>query len=448
MVRLRRPARRARLPNPDLRLPRILPRRRRGLFRWDKDISAIWQDVGGAVGFLRTEGVRRIGLVGASMGGTASLVYASESGVDIDAVVTLSAPDAIEGLTAGPDVLQTVSAAKLFLAGNGDGNAAATAQAFYNESAQPKRVEILTTADHGTDILEGNQAEIAQNLIVGWLAQHVPVDMSRPIVFLTDYGMADEFVGVCHGVMLRIAPDVRVIDLTHSIPRQDVMHGALTLGRATSYLPEDAVYVAVVDPGVGSGRGSIAVRAASGALLVGPDNGVLSLAWEALGGAEDAVEITSDDVVLQPVSRTFHGRDVFAPAAAHLAVGMPLAALGSALDVDRLHVLELPGPMVAVGSDRRPRDRRRRVRQRAVERRAGRPRGGRHRTDADGPRPKRSPRRHLRGRSPRSDGGDHRLAATAGAGRQPGERRRDARPVGRQDRRPRVAAGRPVRARR
>jgi hypothetical protein len=109
------------------------------------------------------------------MGGTASLVYASESGVGIDAVVTLSAPDAIEGLTAGPDVLQSVSSAKLFLAGNGDGNASATAQAFYNESAQPKRVEILTTADHGTDILEGNQAEIAQNLIVGWLTQHVPV---------------------------------------------------------------------------------------------------------------------------------------------------------------------------------------------------------------------------------------------------------------------------------
>ena len=110
--------------------------------------------------------------------------------------------------------------------------------------------------------------------------------MTRPIVFLTDYGMADEFVGVCHGVMLRIAPDARVVDLTHSIPRQDVMRGALTLGRATSYMPADAVYVAVVDPGVGSGRGSIAVRAASGAFLVGPDNGLLSLAWEALGGAE------------------------------------------------------------------------------------------------------------------------------------------------------------------
>jgi S-adenosylmethionine hydrolase len=174
--------------------------------------------------------------------------------------------------------------------------------------------------------------------------------MSRPIVFLTDYGMADEFVGVCHGVMLRIAPDARVVDLTHSIPRQNVMHGALTLGRATSYMPGDTVYVAVVDPGVGSGRGSIAVRAASDALLVGPDNGLLSLAWEALGGAEAAVEITSADVVLQPVSRTFHGRDVFAPAAAHLAAGMPLADLGPPLEVDQLHVLELPGPMVAAGA--------------------------------------------------------------------------------------------------
>ena len=140
-----------------------------------KDISAIWQDVAGAVGFLRTEGVRRIGLVGASMGGTASLIYASQSGSDIDAVVTLSAPAAIEGLTAGPDVLQTVGAAKLFLAGNVDGNAAATAQAFFAETLQPKRVEILTTADHGTDILEGNQAENARTLITNWLEQHVSV---------------------------------------------------------------------------------------------------------------------------------------------------------------------------------------------------------------------------------------------------------------------------------
>jgi S-adenosylmethionine hydrolase len=174
--------------------------------------------------------------------------------------------------------------------------------------------------------------------------------MSRPIVFLTDYGMVDEFVGVCHGVMLTIAPDARIVDLTHAIPRQDVMRGALTLGRATSYMPGDAVYVAVVDPGVGSERRSIAVRAASGALLVGPDNGLLSLAWEALGGAREAVEVTSDRVVLQPVSRTFHGRDVFAPAGAHLAAEMPLADLGPPLVVEQLHVLELPGPMVAAGA--------------------------------------------------------------------------------------------------
>jgi pimeloyl-ACP methyl ester carboxylesterase len=146
-----------------------------GCSEGNKDISAIWQDVAGAVGVLRTEGVRRIGLVGASMGGTASLVFASQSGDGIDAIVTLSAPNAIEGLTAGPDVLQTVDAAKLFLAGNADANAAETAQALYDESILPKRVEILTTADHGTDILEGSQAEIARNFILGWLGQHVPV---------------------------------------------------------------------------------------------------------------------------------------------------------------------------------------------------------------------------------------------------------------------------------
>lgn len=174
--------------------------------------------------------------------------------------------------------------------------------------------------------------------------------MTRPIVFLTDYGITDEFVGVCHGVMMRIAPDAHVVDLTHAVPRQDVLRGALTLGRATAYMPAEAVYIAVVDPGVGSERRSIAVRAASGAFLVGPDNGLLSLAWEALGGATGAVEITSDAIVLQPVSRTFHGRDVFAPAAAHLAAGAVLDELGPQLVSDELHMLELPGPMVATGA--------------------------------------------------------------------------------------------------
>jgi S-adenosyl-L-methionine hydrolase (adenosine-forming) len=154
--------------------------------------------------------------------------------------------------------------------------------------------------------------------------------MSRPVVFMTDYGRTDEFVGVCHGVMASIVPDVHVIDLTHNVPRQDVMRGALILGRATKFMPDDAVYVAVVDPGVGSERRSIAVRAATGAFLVGPDNGVLSPAWAALGGAEAAASIEDSRVMLFPVSKTFHGRDVFAPAAAHLAAGATLDALGPA----------------------------------------------------------------------------------------------------------------------
>jgi len=174
--------------------------------------------------------------------------------------------------------------------------------------------------------------------------------MTRPIVFLTDYGLSDEFVGICHGVIARISPGTRIIDLTHAIPRQDVMSGALTLGRATRYMPADAVYLAVVDPGVGSDRRSIALRAASGALLVGPDNGVLSLAWDALGGTDTVVEVTAPDVVLHPVSKTFHGRDVFAPAAAHLSAGMPLEGLGPAVDGSGLRTLEIAVPMVARGA--------------------------------------------------------------------------------------------------
>ena len=173
--------------------------------------------------------------------------------------------------------------------------------------------------------------------------------MIRPIVFLTDYGRSDGFVGICHGVMARIAPDARVIDLTHSVPRQDVLRGAVELARSMPYMPTDAVYVAVVDPGVGSDRGAIAT-AAGAALLVGPDNGLLSLAWEELGGVESAVEIQNPRVVLAPVSRTFHGRDIFAPAAAHLAAGMPLEDLGPAVDPDTLVRLDVPGPMVAEGA--------------------------------------------------------------------------------------------------
>ncbi|HET9673065.1 MAG TPA: SAM-dependent chlorinase/fluorinase [Actinomycetota bacterium] len=173
--------------------------------------------------------------------------------------------------------------------------------------------------------------------------------MTRPIVFLTDYGLSDPWVGICHGVMFRIVPDAHVIDLTHAVPRQDVLRGAIELGRAIEYLPPEAVYLAVVDPGVGSDRRAVAV-AAGAALLVGPDNGVLSLAWEALGGVEAAVWIENEDLLLTPVSRTFHGRDVFAPAAAHLAAGLSLADLGPSVDVGALRRLEVPSPMVAPGA--------------------------------------------------------------------------------------------------
>jgi len=173
--------------------------------------------------------------------------------------------------------------------------------------------------------------------------------MTRPIVFLTDYGLADEFVGVCHGVIQRIAPGATVIDLTHRVERQAVLHGGVVLGRAARFMPAAAVYLAVVDPGVGSDRRPVAVEAVSGAFLVGPDNGLLSMTWQALGGASRAVEISSADIVLQPVSKTFHGRDVFAPAAASLAAGTSLERLGPAVDVENLQRLELPAPTVASG---------------------------------------------------------------------------------------------------
>ncbi len=173
--------------------------------------------------------------------------------------------------------------------------------------------------------------------------------MSRPVVFCSDFGLLDEFVGVCHGVIATIAPESHVIDLTHGIPPQNVVHGALTLARCVAYAPPDAVFLAVVDPGVGSDRRAVAVRTGTGAALVGPDNGLLSLAWDELGGAEAAVEITGVGVVLRPVSSTFHGRDVFAPAAAHLAAGASIESLGRAVEPGSLAALSLPGPAFGGG---------------------------------------------------------------------------------------------------
>lgn len=138
-------------------------------------IAGIWQDVLAAKDFLTTKGVTRVALVGASMGGTASLVAAAQVPTEVEAVITLSAPASIEGLTAGPDVVQASGAAKLFMAGDGDTTAADAASAFYEESLQPKKLEILTTSDHGTDLLTGNQGEIARTTILTWLGQYLPV---------------------------------------------------------------------------------------------------------------------------------------------------------------------------------------------------------------------------------------------------------------------------------
>jgi S-adenosylmethionine hydrolase len=166
--------------------------------------------------------------------------------------------------------------------------------------------------------------------------------VARPIVLLSDYGLEDGFVGTCHAVIARISPESHVIDLTHAVPAHDIFRGALLLRDAVPFVPSDAVVFGVVDPGVGTSRRAIAVRTSSGLDLVGPDNGLLSLAWEAAGGVRSAVEITSLAVMLQPVSATFHGRDVFAPAAAHLAGGMSLDDLGPLVDPASLVSVELP----------------------------------------------------------------------------------------------------------
>jgi S-adenosyl-L-methionine hydrolase (adenosine-forming) len=167
------------------------------------------------------------------------------------------------------------------------------------------------------------------------------------ITFTSDFGLEDHFVGVCHGVMARVAPGVRVIDVSHGVAAQDVRGGAVVLAQAVPYLPR-AVHLAVVDPGVGSGRGMVAVEA-GGQVLVGPDNGLLVWAAEALGGVERVVALQEPAYRLAAVSRTFHGRDVFAPAAAHLAAGVDPGELGPEVEPERLVRLERAGARVDGG---------------------------------------------------------------------------------------------------
>jgi S-adenosyl-L-methionine hydrolase (adenosine-forming) len=165
------------------------------------------------------------------------------------------------------------------------------------------------------------------------------------ITFLSDFGLADDFVGTCHAVMKRIAPQAQIIDLTHGIPPQDVLQGALVLANTLPYAPI-GVHLAIVDPGVGSGRRALALEAGEGRRFVGPDNGLLLPAAERLGGVAAAHELTNPEYALTPVSATFHGRDIFSPAAAQLALGLPLAELGPPVDPEALVRLELPTPEV------------------------------------------------------------------------------------------------------
>jgi S-adenosylmethionine hydrolase len=148
----------------------------------------------------------------------------------------------------------------------------------------------------------------------------------RWVAFLTDYGRRDGFVAMCQGVIVSIAADVRVIDVTHDVPPQNIRHGAAVLAQTVPYLPP-AVVVGVVDPGVGAQRRGLAI-AAGGSVLIGPDNGLLIWAADALGGVQQAVVLDNNEYLRRGEASTFDGRDVFAPAAAHVALGVALGELG------------------------------------------------------------------------------------------------------------------------
>jgi S-adenosyl-L-methionine hydrolase (adenosine-forming) len=168
------------------------------------------------------------------------------------------------------------------------------------------------------------------------------------ITFLSDFGLKDDFVGTCHGVMKRIAPEAQIIDITHGIPPTSILEGSLVLANTVGFMPV-GIHLAIVDPGVGGSRRPLALRDAEGRVYVGPDNGLL-LPAATKAGIDVAHELANPQYALESISRTFHGRDLFAPAAAHLANGVPLAELGPPLDPDVLVRLDLPEPVIADGA--------------------------------------------------------------------------------------------------
>ena len=173
--------------------------------------------------------------------------------------------------------------------------------------------------------------------------------MGRPVIsLLTDFGARDPSAGILHGVILGIAPDAAIVDISHEVHKFQIRDGALLLWCALPYLPVGS-HVAVVDPGVGTARRPVAIRAARGDVLIGPDNGLLPAAAERLGGAVDAWVLEAPELRLPVVSSSFHGRDIFAPAAAHLANGVAPARLGPTIDPASLFPSPLRPPVIEEG---------------------------------------------------------------------------------------------------
>jgi hypothetical protein len=170
---------------------------------------------------------------------------------------------------------------------------------------------------------------------------------ARPIVFLTDFGFGNEWVGICHSVMSGISPQSAIVDLSHLIRPLEVVSGALLLADSMPYIPEDAVVLAVVDPNVGKDR-EVAIETHSGRHLVGPDNGLLSLAWEAAGGIRRAVELATP-VAGRVIAESFRAPDTLCPPTARLAAGTPIEQLGADLDPSTLAVVAVPEPEVEPG---------------------------------------------------------------------------------------------------
>jgi S-adenosylmethionine hydrolase len=169
---------------------------------------------------------------------------------------------------------------------------------------------------------------------------------TRWITLLSDFGFEDPFLGVCKGVIARLAPEVRVLDVMHMVSPQDIDQAAAVLASAVPYLPSPSVHLVVVDPFRAAPVRGIAVRTADGSVFVSPDNGVTSQAWACAGGAVEARVLDNRALWNPAPARTFRGRDVFSPVAARLASGTPLEEVGSAIDVEELELLPVREPTV------------------------------------------------------------------------------------------------------